>query len=481
MGGCTHEALPAGEACDDGDGCTIADACGPGGCVGQALDCDDDDPCTDRACNPETGDCATAYNVAPCEDGDLCTAGDTCAEGQCVPGAAANCDDGNICTINLCDPAVGCHSLPTQSPCCSGLTSFCDDGNPCTSDLCDPDTGGCIYEHNAAACDDGDACTTGDACAEGACGGAPVDCNDGNPCTDDQCGVAQGCYHIDLDGVACDDGLACSVADACVAGACVGDTSQCTCTPTFSSDAGKISALAMGTNGDPGQGLDVDADPSTCSPEGDCSGGVNNALSILAGFANDSLAGAVSGGSVLLLLEFDGLGTPGGSVAVYQGELDPANAGCDHQTAKCSYLVDGGLLDPDTCEPLVGLPATFDGSTVIAGGPDALLPFAIPLQDGVVLDVTIAAVQFVGDLTLSDGDVTSFTGLLAGAIPKAGLLTAVDQLPDDGLPPPLSKDLIKSFIEILEPDIDSDGDGSFDALSLGLQVEGIDALITGVE
>ena len=479
--GCVHTPLGAGSPCDDGDACTLQDVCWvASGCAGDPVVCDDDNPCTDEICDPGSGTCATAWNEAPCEDGDLCTAGDACAEGACVSGEAPNCDDGNICTINLCDPAVGCHGLPTQSPCCAGLVSFCDDGDPCTSDLCDPGTGACAYEPNSAACDDGDACTAGDVCGDGVCGGAPVSCDDGNPCTDDPCGLAEGCYHVPLDGVACDDGLACSTGDACVAGACLGDTSACTCTPSFAPDAGKISGLAMGTEGAPGQGLDIDADPSTCSPDG-CSGGVDNALSILASFANSGIADAVAGGSLLLILEFDDLGSGGAEVAVHQGELDPQNAACDITAQKCSYLVSASGLDDETCEPLVKLPATLDGTHLIAGGPDSALPFSIPLQETVVLDVLISNVQLDATVTLDGGDVIAFTGLLGGAIPKSNLLAAVDALPADGLPPPLDKGLIKSFIEILEPDIDSDGNGSLDALSLGLAVEGIDALITGVE
>lgn len=48
-------------------------------------DCDDANPCTDDQC--AAGRCQHADGTGPCDDGSLCTAGDTCIEGTCVPGA----------------------------------------------------------------------------------------------------------------------------------------------------------------------------------------------------------------------------------------------------------------------------------------------------------------------------------------------------------------------------------------------------------
>ena len=38
-------------ACDDGEACTTGDACNQGSCVGYAVDCSDNDPCTIDVCN----------------------------------------------------------------------------------------------------------------------------------------------------------------------------------------------------------------------------------------------------------------------------------------------------------------------------------------------------------------------------------------------------------------------------------------------
>ena len=67
-----------------------------------------------------------------------------------------------------------------------------------------------------------DACTTADTCAAGLCvGGPPPNCDDANICTDDSCDPATGCVNAN-NTASCDDGDACTTADTCAAGACVG-------------------------------------------------------------------------------------------------------------------------------------------------------------------------------------------------------------------------------------------------------------------
>jgi len=78
-------------------------------------DCSDANPCTDDAC--VAGHCATTPNAAPCDDGDLCTSNDVCADRRCGGQAVAGC------CLSDCD---------------------CDDGNACTDDACNTSTGSCV-------------------------------------------------------------------------------------------------------------------------------------------------------------------------------------------------------------------------------------------------------------------------------------------------------------------------------------------------
>ena len=232
--GCLH--APAAGNCSDGNPCTQGDHCAEGICAFDAfLACSDSNVCTDDSCDPKAGGCVHSVNKASCNDGDVCTLGDQCHLGACLPGSKMLCSDGNSCTNDSCDPKVGCQFVPNTGACddgnacttgdsCSsgwckaGGILACDDGNVCTDDSCDPKTG-CTHMNNATPCDDGNACTTADLCAAGKCtGGAPLGCNDGNVCTDDSCKPASGCAFVNVP-----DNTSCGAGKACVAGQCVGN------------------------------------------------------------------------------------------------------------------------------------------------------------------------------------------------------------------------------------------------------------------
>jgi len=233
--GCTHSANSAD--CDDGNSCTADEHCEGGACVAATVtDCDDGNVCTDDSCDLVLG-CINEPNNAPCNDDDLCTAGDTCADGQCMPGAEVDCADNNPCTDDSCTPETGCQFVPNEGECddlnactdgdfCDGGVCHpgdavvCDDQNPCTTEYCDI-ADGCVVENNDWPCDDGDACTGEDLCVDGACvPGASIVCNDFNDCTDDTCHLDSGCV-FSPNQAECDDNNACTTGDACAAGACV--------------------------------------------------------------------------------------------------------------------------------------------------------------------------------------------------------------------------------------------------------------------
>jgi hypothetical protein len=444
----------AGEPCDDANPCTQGDFCQAGVCSGDPVACDDADLCTDDACDPSTGVCASAPTVTSCEDG-------------------------SSCTIDTCDPDAGCVHIPLESPCCIGLSSVCDDQDPCTVDVCDAATGGCSHQNGTDACDDGNACTESDGCAGGTCSGAPVTCDDHNPCTSDSCHKTAGCLYQALGSGACDDGLACSVNDTCSGGQCAGDTSGCTCVPSFAPDAAKLTSLQIGAGGHPDEALDLDGDPATCAPSSDCSAGMHNALSVLASMANDKLAKAVAEGKFSLVTEFQ-VDSPGSwTVALYTAELDSSNPGCDIQSQTCAWRVDPDMLDAGTCKAVVQLPATVVGTKLTAGGKGTTFPLSIPLSAGGSLDLVLYDVLLQATLTLTSGQVTGLTGVLGGAVPKSALIAAIDALPDDALP--LPKDTVKGLLDTLvENDLDVNADGAPDAASIGLKLVGIDATIAGV-
>ena len=237
--------------CDDGNLCTTGDHCDGGACAYEQLeDCDDLNVCTTDSCDPKAG-CVATLNSAPCNDQDLCTVGDHCHLGACISAAALTCDDNNPCTDDACDADVGCTFTPNQEACDDGSVCTLDDqcvggwclpGPPldcadeslCTDEFCDAVLG-CQTGYNTAPCNDGDECTAGEACLNGDCeGGVPVNCSDDDVCTDDLCDSDSGCYYT-LNVAPCDDSNLCTLGDACLEGVCVpgpdvtcGDDNLCT-------------------------------------------------------------------------------------------------------------------------------------------------------------------------------------------------------------------------------------------------------------
>jgi hypothetical protein len=207
--------------CDDGDLCTL-DVCRPprdgvpGGCDHPSIAhlCQDENPCTDEACDPGKG-CVYPFNTVACNDQNACTIGDTCTGGACL-GTLLPLDDINPCTDDACDPTIGIIHAPNIAPCEDGNVCTvadmchkgtcepgsrrlaCDDENGCTDDRCEPGLGagsGCVFEPHTRACDDLTACTENDVCGSSVCKGTRVECDDKNACTADSCSATLGCQH----------------------------------------------------------------------------------------------------------------------------------------------------------------------------------------------------------------------------------------------------------------------------------------------
>ena len=246
-GKCAYDDKPAGSPCDDGSKCTSGDACKTGKCVGAAKNCDDGNACTDDACKADSG-CAYTHNAGPCEDGTKCTNGDICKGGKCKAGQSKNCDDGNPCTQRSCNPDDGqCQTKKLAIACddgskctakdacddgfCTGKAVDCDDGQVCTTDSCDKLTG-CANANNKLPCDDQDKCTESDTCGGGKCAGLPIAltaCDDNDPCTTDSCAADKGCVNAPATNVPCDDGNKCTKGDVCQQGKCSSGTNVCQC------------------------------------------------------------------------------------------------------------------------------------------------------------------------------------------------------------------------------------------------------------
>ena len=245
-------ALLTGTACNDGNGCTQADTCNAGTCVGGSpVVCTASDSCHDAGtCNPMTGACSNPAKPdgTICNDGNACTQMDACTAGACTGANPVVCPVADAChDAGVCNPTTGACSVANKPD-----GTACNDGNACTQNdaclagtcaagapvtcaasdschdpgTCNPTTGMCTNpaKPDGSVCNDGNACTQRDACNAGTCTGAsPVVCVASDFChVAGSCDPATGmCSNPEKpEGTLCDDGNRCTLADTCVAGAC---------------------------------------------------------------------------------------------------------------------------------------------------------------------------------------------------------------------------------------------------------------------
>jgi hypothetical protein len=263
-GACSNPPKPAGSACNDANACTTSDTCQGGTCTGTSpVVCTASDLChAVGTCNPTTGACSNPSQPdgSPCNDGSACTQVDTCHAGVCGGGAPVDCSANQCRNAGTCDPATGTCSGPV-SPDGTG----CDDGNLCTTNdtcangicvgdpacgdtctvchtSCDPATGQCTFgiAPDGTACGGAatpDECHQPGTCQHGMCTGTAL--SDGSPCgaapAGDSCllpGTCQSGFcvqHVQApDFSPCSsDGNACTLNDTCLGGVCTGQQKNC--------------------------------------------------------------------------------------------------------------------------------------------------------------------------------------------------------------------------------------------------------------
>ncbi|MET0341108.1 MAG: hypothetical protein ABW252_08895 [Polyangiales bacterium] len=331
---------PAGFACDDGQWCTVADACnGVGTCTGTA-----------RTCDPMGLGCSSVCDEAS----DQCRAG---IPGCLVGGgcAAPGSDDpSNAC--RSCQPAISTTSFTNKV-----AGSTCSDGRFCTSgDACDG-AGACVGA--ARACDPtGQGCTSRCVEAQGACvvdmpgcsiGGsciAPGSDDPSSPCRACQPSLSTTAYTNKSAGTTCSDGLFCTAGDACNgAGACVAPARDC-------GDALACTSDACDENLDrcshtPSSGCVINgacAAPGSDDPSNPCRS-CNPALSTTA-YSNKSAGASCADGLFCTVGDAcDGLGRCASTARDCDDNLTCTRDTCDESNDRCTSTVDDGCLIGGVC------------------------------------------------------------------------------------------------------------------------------------
>jgi hypothetical protein len=127
-GFCSHP--PNAAPCDDGQYCTVDDTCSGGSCQGEPMDCSDGVDCTTDVCNEALQECIPVPRDVNCDDGLFCNGVENCDQAAgCLPGTPVDCSTADsVCGAGFCDEAAGTCSI---NPLNDGAS--CDDGDPCSA------------------------------------------------------------------------------------------------------------------------------------------------------------------------------------------------------------------------------------------------------------------------------------------------------------------------------------------------------------
>ena len=194
-GKCQNAPADDGGKCDDGDICTDDGACKAGQCgAGGKKGCDDGNACTTDSCDGDKGGCFhLADDQAMCNDGDPCTVGEACLLGLCKPPGAAKCDDNNPCTEDVCGSSGCSNGLAKVASACAGGKCWWGQclAPKCGNDACEPgeDGAGCAADCPA----EGGVCGAADASCIATCQGVRCKAVDGACAADAGCLALKSC------------------------------------------------------------------------------------------------------------------------------------------------------------------------------------------------------------------------------------------------------------------------------------------------
>ncbi len=362
----------------------------------------------------------------------------------------------------------------------------------------------------------------GKVCGDDGCGGTCGDCTDGQECS--AAGLCESTCVPDCGDNVCGDdgcggscGLCAGEDEVCEEGACVVPP------PTSCQDPSQIDITTLGITHrihkfgiggfDPEVDAvcdeltagNVDADPNTSFPDGVCENGLENALlgivELAASLAQTDLrvelAKAISDGSVNIITDMQGYANDGTvfTVSLFNAGTEESNtyneetsewSECDITTldsAPCNYLIDPESFTPE-CNPLVVFADAIvvDGHLTL-GGPGTTFVLQLPIS---ALDATLnlSIIDMTLKATVIEDEngvpVQLENGLITGILPEEGIMDIIANLGGSSLPAGFDPSTLIGFLQTYL-DIDTDGDGETDALSVGVGLEAIPATITGVK
>lgn len=279
--------------------------------------------------------------------------------------------------------------------------------------------------------------------------------------------------------------------------------SPCEAPDYFSPLASRISFLHLPdlAHGDPFVGLDVDNNPSTCSPAGVCNAGMDNQLVTLSvegcfsqpinaygfNYLTDQLL-ATADPPANWLFEASGLTLVGDdsaapfSVVMHQGhwywteECEEATHVLD-PNLRCDYISDGDMFAWGSCEPLSVLPnAEIIDGRLVAGGPSQTLSMIFAAQ-GLTAGMVLHHVQMEANVTVVGDELTLTDGLLAGVVCPQEMVYILSAIVN--VDPNTPECMMATKLPLPDLEVGCSADEP-DGISVGLQFNAYPAHIVGL-
>ena len=191
---------------------------------------------------------------------------------------------------------------------------------------------------------------------------------------------------------------------------------------------------------------------------------------------------SVADGTITLVVETDGFKTDGSEFpgSMLLGELDASNDKCDvmSDSANCKYSIDPNSYDPKAasgvCPALIAFPnmKVKDGK-LAAGGDKQTFALTLPIQ-GVALQLKVSKATLQGKVAGTTSWDSTKEGLICGVIALADITTAIQNI--EAL-----KDFAPLVSSMLKPDMDVDGDGKKESVSVAIDFETVKGQISGLK
>ena len=268
----------------------------------------------------------------------------------------------------------------------------------------------------------------------------------------------------------------------------------CVLPDSFPSPTFRMIDFHIGLDGNPGSGIDLDSNPSTCAPHPNlpvhdvgCSAGVDNAMFYLGFLANGYLPGGEYGAATHILVELAGYAEDGCPFAVnfYPGNRVPADPPECPEEGVCEFTVPAGGFDVE-CRAVSRIGDAWVSGTHLSGGPLTEIYYLMLSVVGLDLLIPVHRARIEADVVPGTSGPDSVSGIVGGYVIQTELMATFEAIPPEDYPYPYKDAVIELIQNLFDDgaivlDTDLDGDTTPEAASLGIAFDTVPVPILGLD